>query len=313
LKVTDYALIITGPTASGKTALSEKITQELPVEIVNADLGQFYTALSIGTAKPDLKKYKIPTHLFNIIDSINDLNSFQYRKQVDQACRLTWQNKNLPLIVGGSLFYIKSIFLPPHEFDLNKIKKHDYSEKTDLWQELNSIDPARAEELYPNDIYRIQRALDIWHSTGIHPSQFKPEFKPLFNKSIIIFVCPNRETLRKRIEFRTIQMIKNEGWIEEVRPLVGTEWEDFFKRKGLIGYTELVEWIKCGENINALPLTIKRIQELTCQYAKRQITFWNSFARQLSNFSNSIQIINVDSSDEKQERALVEQLPMLFE
>lgn len=313
MKVTDYALIITGPTASGKTALSEKITQELPVEIVNADLGQFYTALSIGTAKPNLKKYKIPTHLFNIIDSINDLNSFQYRKQVDQACRLTWQNKNLPLIVGGSLFYIKSLFLPPHEFDFNKIKKHDYSEKTDLWQELNSIDPARAEELYPNDIYRIQRALDIWHSTGIQPSLFKPEFKPLFNKSIIVFVCPNRETLRKRIEFRTIQMIKNEGWIEEVRPLVGTEWEDFFKRKGLIGYTELVEWIKCGENINVLSLTIKRIQELTCQYAKRQITFWNSFARQLSNFKALVQIINVDSSDEKQERALVEQLPMLFE
>lgn len=298
MKFAGRALIITGPTASGKTAISEKIAESLSVEIINADLGQFYSTLSIGTAKPDLKTYKFSTHLFNILSDTTDLNAFEYRKKAEEACNLIWQRDRLPVIVGGSLFYIKSLFFPPHEFDTKIIKKHDYSPDSNLWQMLNEIDPARAAELNPNDIYRIQRALDIWHSTKIKPSQFKPEFKPLFNNSLIVFVCPDREVLRKRIEQRTAQMIKKDGWIEEVRPLVGTGWEDFFKFKGLIGYTELAEWIKAGENINTLPATINRIQELTCQYSKRQITFWKSFERQLGDHQSFVQIINIDSPDD---------------
>lgn len=294
--VNGKALIITGPTASGKTSLSEDLANRLDIDIVNSDMGQFYKQLSVGTAKPDFTLYKNQPHLFNVIDGPLDVNVVEFRKMVESAVENIWARRHLPLLVGGSLFYIKSLFFPPS--DLSKVVcKQIYSEDSDLWALLNSIDSDRARELNPNDIYRIKRALDIWYSTQKKPSQFKPQFAPLFKKTIIIFTCPPREILRERIIFRTKQMIEQGGWIDEVRPLVGTEWETFFKLKGLIGYTEVIEWIKAGEKESDLSSTIQKIQDLTCQYAKRQITFWQSFKKQIQPFNDLIDIIEISNCE----------------
>ncbi len=108
-----YTLIITGPTASGKTDLSLAIAREIDAEIINGDVGQFYTPLSVGTAKPDWRNQEVPHHLFDIISEPQDFSVSAYRQLVIDTAEKVWQRGRLPIIVGGSLFYIKSLFFPP--------------------------------------------------------------------------------------------------------------------------------------------------------------------------------------------------------
>ena len=276
-------LIISGPTASGKTALSMKIANLFSAEIINADIGQFYTPFSVGTAKPDWKNQPVMHHLFDIINQPKDLTAFEYYNLVLNKAEEIWKEDKLPIVVGGSLFYIKSFYFPPQKI---KHKKNDIDiekyvkEKKDLWKVLHEIDPDRANALHPNDIYRITRALQIWQETGIKPSAYKPEYNPKFN-SVFVFISPSKQELQERINQRTIEMIKNEEWIQETKKIIGTEWETFLKMKGLIGYPEIIEWIKNGEKNQDLSVLIENIQCQTWQYAKRQITFWKSFKQLL--------------------------------
>jgi tRNA dimethylallyltransferase len=273
-------LIITGPTASGKTQLSELIAEQYPCEIINADVGQFYTPLSIGTAKPALASKH---HLFNILDKPQDLSVTKYRNLViDSIGDITKQGK-IPIIVGGSLFYIKSLFFPPQEFkknitnpeaDLEKLNKHE------LWNLLQKIDSERAKQLHPNDTYRVNRALEIWLQTGQKPSIYKPKFKAEFD-ALIVYIQPDPEELTKKIKQRTIQMIEKEGLVQETEQLVGTDWEPFLMSKGIIGYPEIFNWIRAGKSKNELSQLIEKIQTQTLQYAKRQRIFWKKFEEQI--------------------------------
>jgi tRNA dimethylallyltransferase len=276
-------LIITGPTASGKTQLSELIAEQYPCEIINADVGQFYTPLSVGTAKPDLDKAPYKHHLFNILDKPEDLSVSKYRNLVIDCIRDITKRGKIPIIVGGSLFYIKSLFFPPTPFELQKTSPSteinlEKLDKHELWKLLQKIDPERAEQLHPNDTYRINRALKIWLQTGQKPSTLKPEFKAEFN-ALIVYIQPNPEELKKRIKQRTIKMI-NDGWIQEVEQIMETNWEPFLMSKGIIGYPEILNWIKTGKNKNQLPELIEKIQTQTLQYAKRQRIFWKKFEQE---------------------------------
>ena len=327
-----FLLIVAGPTASGKTEFSLKIAAIFSSEIINADVGQFYKPLSVGTAKPDWQNQKVKHNLFDIIDKPKDLSVAAYRQlALEKASQIHKENK-LPILVGGSLFYLKSLYFPPslrsfgatgppsppahpacqpkppgrrleersvskdgatgppslpaHPACQPKPPGHRLEERSvskdgqTLWQQLNEVDPKRAQDLHPNDIYRIQRALQIWQTTGIKPSEYKPEFSPSFD-SIFVFIKPQKDLLADRINKRTEIMIQKEGWIDEAKKLYKTEWEIFLKRKGLIGYPEIFDWIENGEKENEIPDLIQTIQTKTRRYAKRQVTFWNSFRHQL--------------------------------
>jgi len=284
-------LIITGPTASGKTALSEQVATSVPSEIINTDVGQFYTPLSIGTAKPDLATLFYPAHCFDLLNEPRDLSVVAYRTLVTNLVDQIRQRDKLPILVGGSLFYIKSLFFPPIEPAIGNVQQ--VCIRSHSWEHLREIDSARAEQIHPNDKYRIQRALAIWQQTGIKPSQYKPIFNPPF-KATIIFVCPERETLNENIKKRVEVMIQ-QGWVEEAEKLIGTDWEPFLQKKGLIGYPELIDWIKQGKQPDTFDQVVKVIQLGTIAYAKRQVTFWKSFAKQLEdaaacNFDGTIKI-----------------------
>lgn len=276
-------LIITGPTASGKTQLSELLHPIINGEIINADMGQFYKPLSIGTAKPNLNLAKYKHHLFDIIDAPQDLSVAEYRQFVYEKVKLISSSGKTPIIVGGSLFYIKSLFFPPlvlrdgqnpaPDIDLDRLFE---SELRDL---LIKIDSVRAEQVHKNDSYRIRRALDIWQKTGQKPSIYKPIFNPIFN-ALIIFLSPPVEILNQRIRERTELMITS-GWIDEAKSLIGTDWQKFIKFKGLIGYSEIFDHLSNMSLESSLPNLINDIQIKTMQYAKRQRTFWRSFVNQL--------------------------------
>ena len=292
------ALIITGPTASGKTYLSEQLIQKIPSQVINADVGQFYQPLNIGTAKPDLKKISYKTHLFDIATEPVDVTVVAYCSMVIDIAHKLFQSGLCPIIVGGSLFYLKSLFFPPCEHvTAVKVKKTRTCSVKSLWQQLCDIDPVRAQEINQNDVYRINRALDIWEQAGVLPSLYKPRFDQPF-RAFIVFVHPPQKVLHEKIALRTQHMIMDGGWIEEVKTLRGSDWEPFLKKKGLIGYPELFAWLDAGGKKEQLPELIRKIQISTMQYAKRQITFWASFKKQLEKedvlSSNNIKIMCID-------------------
>ena len=313
----NFLIIISGPTASGKSDLSEQISEQVSTkralfEIINADIGQFYTPFSIGTAKPDWRNKKTPHHLFDILNEPTDLTVIQYKELLFNKINEIWKKGKVPIIVGGSLFYLKSLFFPPKHVCPKQVSpKHvsakqvsaeqSYSKrvigkepetsfaetiiynKDKLWETLNKIDPVRAAQIHCNDIYRIERALDIWKKTGVKPSELKPEFDPFFN-SMFIYMDLDKELLHKRINSRTKIMLDT-GWIDEVKKFIGTEWENFFSIKGLIGYQKISDWIKAGEDKKTKDKLAEEIATQTRQYAKRQRIFWQSFKKQLEEAS----------------------------
>ncbi len=312
------ALIITGPTASGKTQLSEMIASIRSCEIINADVGQFYKPLSVGTAKPDLVNIAYKHHLFDLLDKPEDLSVVKYRNLVTDLVNDICARGKIPVIVGGSLFYIKSLFFPPQELPIQELKNNnqiniDELDKDQQWELLQKIDPERSAELHQNDNYRINRALKIWIQTGSKPSAYKPRLKPKFN-TLIVYVKPETAILKDRINMRTLLMINphsvlENGWIEEAEHLIGTDWEAFLKSKNLIGYPEIFEWIKAGKKCSALPALIEKIQIQTVQYAKRQKTFWKSFERQILQAAPQsdflIQTISVGLPDTKTQNQIL--------
>ncbi len=284
-----FALFIFGPTAVGKNDFALEIAQHLPVEIINGDIGQFYTPLTIGTSKPDWRNESVVHHLFDIIDEPKNFTVCDYRAILIKTVQDVWIRGKLPIIVGGSGFYIKSIFFPPsknsQENDCNVVdEKFSDATASQLWEQLNEIDSKRADQVDKNDLYRIKRALIIWKKTGQKPSVFVPSYNPPFHFMVLNL---DRDTgeLYNRINTRTGQML-GEGWIQEVEKLLNTEWEPFLYKKKLIGYDILLDYCS-GEKRNASDSISKKdavelIQRYTRNYAKRQKTFWKSLKKQLN-------------------------------
>lgn len=271
-----FVIIVTGPTASGKTEFSYELAKHLPIEIINADSGQFYTPLSIGTAKPDWKAQATPAHLFDISDKPSDITVHEYYKLVQEKIDQITIRKNTPCIVGGSLFYLKSLLFPTENLPAPSKRALELVaaiKPQARWAILHTIDPVRAQAIHPNDHYRLERALLIWFTTQRLPSTYRPQYNPSFN-ALVIAITPPKELLRKRIDKRTLEMIHDGGWVNEAKSLLKTPWQPFIERKGLIGYKELFEWLS-STNKSSLEKVITLIQQETRRYAKRQITFIN--------------------------------------
>jgi len=278
-----FILMIFGPTAVGKSGLAETLAEHIPSQLVNCDIGQFYTPLTIGTAKPDYKNSPIKQHLFDVIDKPRYFNVCEYRRLLLDTAQKVWTEGQVPILVGGSGFYLKSLFFPP--LSSKKISDAKKDETTQdvcgvaLWDLLNKIDPVRAAQIEKNDTYRIRRALDIWEQTGKKPSELTPVYNFPSN-FLFIFLHRDRQELYDRIDERTHQMV-TEGWIEEVQGLLETEWEPFLMKKKIIGYDVIIEYLKGEKTKQDLENTIKTIQKKTRNYAKRQVTFFKSLEKQL--------------------------------
>jgi len=291
-----YFVVLFGPTGVGKSDVAITLAEHLPCEIVNIDVGQFYVPLSIGTAKPDWQNQKVTHHLFDILDQPVDCTVVAYRELFERTIKDIWQRNKVPLVVGGSCFYVHALFFPPHIGASADEKACKDYQPDQLWQKLNEIDPLRAQKIHPHDTYRIKRALAIWHATGKKPSVFVPAYEPPADYTLIC-LTRDRQQLYERINKRTELMIK-EGWIDEVKPLVGTEWEQFLRKKNLIGYPELFDYL---EGTQPLDQIINLIQQDTRNYAKRQLTFWRRLEKQLLSQqlspSTDIETVNLTSTN----------------
>jgi tRNA dimethylallyltransferase len=298
-----FVLILFGPTGVGKTDFSLEIARQIPAEIINGDTGQLYTPLTIGTAKPDWKNQSVPHHLFDTVDEPKNITVFEYRQQLIEQVEDIWKRNKLPIIVGGSGFYLKSIFFPPQVCATPGELKVPVADE-ELWDTVHAIDPQRAENISHNDYYRLRRALAIWQETGKKPSECEPIYDPPF-RFHLIYLSRERDDLYERINERTRYMVEH-GWIEEVRSLMDTPWESFLYEKKIIGYDVLLNYLHGNLSEMTLDEVIELIQQRTRQYAKRQKTFWKSLERQLNDAagassgdidSGSTQLINLTLSD----------------
>lgn len=294
-----FMLVISGPTAVGKSSLAEQLAAMVPSEIINGDMGQCYTPLTIGTAKPDWRNTSIPHHLFDIINEPRNLTVVEYYEKVQETLAAIWKRNRLPIIVGGSSFYLASLFFPPKISAQSSSIIIEESDPEKLWKQLYEVDPIRALHISHSDVYRLKRALEIWHTTGQKPSEYMPTYEPVCDNFRFIFCIREREELHRRINKRVKEMVEA-GWLQEVQNLLGTEWETFLQRKKIIGYNDILLFLhQKNQSDKEQEKMIHMISKRTRRYAKRQMTFWRMLSRRLQQHAphNTIETVNVSHKD----------------
>src|SRR6266496_1743798 len=275
------AILLMGPTASGKSRLALALAQAFPIEIVSVDSAQIYRGMDIGTAKPSLPERRtVPHHLIDIIDPTDAYSAARFR---DDALRLVQDvaaRKRVPLLAGGTMLYFKALReglseLP--ESDTEARGRIDEEAAARGWPalpaELARVDPETAARLKPTDAQRIQRALEVFRVSGKPMSQLLGRGKPPglpFHLIELALVPSDRGALHRRIEERFDAMLER-GLIEELRALR----ERYALRPGLpsmrcVGYRQAWQFLE-GE-VDRDELRNRGIFA-TRQLAKRQLTW----------------------------------------
>ncbi len=281
--------ILFGPTACGKTAVAEQLFASGGlsvfsgrVEIVSADSVQIYRGLSIGSAAPSEKLCSVlPHHLTGICEPDTEFSVADFVSRADHACREIYMRNNLPVMLGGTAFYIKHFMYglpitPPADSDVRIFlqKRFEREGAAALLAELETFDPVSAAKLHQNDAYRIIRAHEVYIASGKPLSSFAvPETYRSGYRFFPVFLNRQRETLYRRIEMRVDEMFK-EGLAEEFRRLYEAGCTEDSPAMQAIGYREF--FTVSPRNPLEAPhgQTANLIKRNSKRYAKRQQTFF---------------------------------------
>lgn len=271
-------LIICGATATGKSELAVKCAQKLNSEIISADSQLVYKKLNIGTAKPTKEEMcGIKHHMIDVIEPTENYSVSDYRKEAKAIVDNLLSKGKSPVICGGTGFYINSVLYDlsygksAANFEVRSKYETLLKEKGNayLYNLLKNTDSDTADKLHVNDTKRIIRALEIYETSGIKKSEFKDDYKPLYDYLAVAVDYP-REELYKRIDMRVDKMFEA-GLVDEVIELLNNGVDEFSQCMQAIGYKEVVQGLK-----NKLLDSTMRdiIKQNTRHYAKRQITFF---------------------------------------
>lgn len=278
-------IVITGPTAVGKTKLSIEIAKMLQTDIINGDAYQIYQKMNIGTAKPtDDEKQGVIHHYMDFLDSSKTYSIAEFQKGVRECIDdLTSKNK-VPLIVGGSGLYIDSViknyqFL--EEKRSNEQSKYDSLTNEELHQVLANLDPDKASEIHPNNRKRVLRAIELISSNVDNTSRSKKN--ELVYDALIIFLNDNRESLYDRINKRVDKMLAD-GLIEEVKNIGINNYS--MTSKVAIGYKEVIQYLNNEIDYNEM---VELIKKNSRHYAKRQFTWFKN--------QDNCQVVNINLED----------------
>ena len=274
-------VILSGPTACGKTSLSIDLAKRIDGEIISADSMQVYRGFDIGTAKvTEAEKDGIPHYLIDELDPTEEFNVFEFQSRARKYIADISSRGKIPMIVGGTGFYIQSVLYDidfsdesddksfRHELEnLAEEKGSDY-----LYQQLMECDPDAAKEIHPNNTKRVIRALEFFHETGQQISEhnrIQQQKESPYNYAYFVLNRP-RNILYERINRRVDVMI-HEGLPEEVSGLLEKGYgEDLLSMQGL-GYKELVPYVKGQISLEEASDLLKKN---TRHFAKRQITWF---------------------------------------
>ena len=278
-------IVITGPTAVGKTKLSIEIAKRLQTDIINGDAYQIYQKMNIGTAKPtDDEKQGVIHHYMDFLDSSKTYSIAEFQKGVRECIDdLTSKNK-VPLIVGGSGLYIDSViknyqFL--EEKRSNEQSKYDSLTNEELHQVLANLDPDKASKIHPNNRKRVLRAIELISSNVDNTSRSKKN--ELVYDALIIFLNDNRESLYDRINKRVDKMLAD-GLIEEVKNIGINNYS--MTSKVAIGYKEVIHYLNNEIDYNEM---VELIKKNSRHYAKRQFTWFKN--------QDNCQVVNINLED----------------
>ena len=275
-------ILISGPTASGKSNFAFKIAKKINGEIVNADSMQVYKQLRILTARPNIEEQKkIKHHMYGVVDLNKKFSTGQWLKAVIKKIKEIKKRKKIPILVGGTGLYFQSLVdglvkIPeiPIKFrnKIRLIQKKEGQKK--FYKKLLKIDPIAINKFDQNDTQRTIRAFEVKAFTKISMyewlSKTKSEFKE--EEFLKLYIDFKREDLIKRISLRTTQMIK-EGAIKEVKKFIKLKIKKDLSVNRVIGIDELTQHL--DEKIN-LDHALELISIKTRQYAKRQATWARS-------------------------------------
>lgn len=275
-------LVICGPTASGKTALSVELARRLGGEVVSADSMQIYRRMDIGTAKPTPEEMGgVPHHMIDVADPEENYSVARYVSDAVPIVDDILARGRVPVVAGGTGLYIDNLiagrqFAPfPEDSGLRRsLQARAEAEGLPvLLEELRRVDPEAAGRLHPNDEKRIIRALEVFLSTGKTITRHNEEsatIPPRYRPLMIGLDFEDREQLRRRIDLRVDEMMKR-GLEEEVRDLLGSGVPAHCTAMQAIGYKEIVRAIREGRPAQE---GAEEVKLRSRQYAKRQLTWF---------------------------------------
>ncbi|MCI7454220.1 MAG: tRNA (adenosine(37)-N6)-dimethylallyltransferase MiaA [Spirochaetales bacterium] len=290
------AVVLFGPTAVGKTALTEELFSK-GFEIINADSVQVYRFLDIASAKPEKELVeKIPHHLVDIRFPWEQYNSGDFCKDAERLIKEINERGNIPLITGGTAYYFKQLLYGPSSTPESNPKTREEIQRTiddigldKAYEMLMSLDMEAAKKIDKNDRYRISRALEVIKDTGRPLSSF-PVSDTLREDIDFVIIGLKREKkeLEDRIRKRVDRMFDS-GAVREMKALLSMGADLSWPGMQGIGYREWFNALESGEvNISIIKDMIIRS---SIKYAKRQMTFFSSFSDTLWFSPNDIEKI----------------------
>jgi tRNA dimethylallyltransferase len=283
--ISEPVLVIVGPTAIGKTALSLELARSFNCEIVNMDSMQVYRYMDIGTAKATKEERSIvPHHLIDIVDPDQEYDAERFVSDACNAIKNIHSRKKIPLITGGTGLYLRALkeglFIGGKHYPeiRARLKTRLANEGSSiLHQELFLYDRISAVKIHINDTHRLIRALEIYHGSGIPWSehlllQAQEKSTPRFTKILQIGLTCDRKLLYERINKRCKTMLHN-GLEQEVRGLMKAGYSQDLKSMMSIGYRHMVHYIKGVWGRDEMEELLARD---TRRYAKRQFTWFHN-------------------------------------
>ena len=274
-------VILTGPTAVGKTKASIGLAKAIGGEIISADSMQVYKQMDIGSAKIKPSEMEgIPHYLLDILEPDEEFHVVLFQQMAKQAIQKIYEKGKIPIIVGGTGFYIQAVL---YDIDFSENEKDtSYREELEklaqtkgaeyLHDRLREVDEKSAQDIHANNVKRVIRALEYFHQTGEKISEHNEEQRTKVSPYNFSYFVLNdeREHLYERINLRVDQMI-NEGLVREVQSLKEKGYtRDMVSMQGL-GYKEMLDYL---DNKCSLEEAVEIIKRDTRHFAKRQITWF---------------------------------------
>ena len=280
--VTEPVIILIGPTAVGKTALSLALAERFSCEIVGLDSMQIYRHMDIGTAKATPKeRARVPHHLLDVVDPDEEYHVARYVADATRACKEIIARGNRPLLVGGTGLYLKGLLeglfeIPAVPETVRASLRQRLAEggRAVLFAELSQCDPESAGRIHPNDTHRLLRALEIFQATGRPWSEHlrEQQVQPALTKVLQVGLDCERDALYERINLRVEKMVE-EGLLAEVEKLLGMGYDRSLKAMQSIGYRHMLQFLQGQWDWDE---TLFLLARDTRRYAKRQMTWFGN-------------------------------------
>ncbi|MGH1285397.1 tRNA (adenosine(37)-N6)-dimethylallyltransferase MiaA [Bacillus toyonensis] len=273
--------VIIGPTAVGKTKLSIDLAKALNGEIISGDSMQIYRTMDIGTAKVTKEEMDgIPHYMIDIKDPEDSFSVAEFQERVRKHIREITERGKLPIIVGGTGLYIQSVLFD-YQFtdDAGDAIYREQMEKLAqehgveyVHEKLQEVDPESAERIHANNVRRVIRALEIFHTTGEKMSdQLEKQENELLYDVSLIGLTMDREMLYDRINLR-VDLMMEQGLLEEVKGLYNRGIRECQSIQA-IGYKEIYDYF---ENRVSLAESVSQLKTNSRRYAKRQLTWFRN-------------------------------------